>query len=75
MGVGMRDTSRYISHRRPPVSAPRATSSARVLVQPSLTRAGRVDLLRRLVAAGQYQVNPRAVALKIMSMAGVPTLD
>ena len=37
-----------------------------------MTRAERVDLLRRLVAAGQYQVNARVLALKIMTKARVP---
>ena len=40
-----------------------------------MTRAERVDLLRRLVAAGQYQVSPRALATRIMFVAGVPALE
>jgi anti-sigma28 factor (negative regulator of flagellin synthesis) len=45
------------------------------MAQPAMSRAQRVDTLRRLVAAGQYQVNPRLLATRIMSMAGVPALD
>ncbi len=73
MGVGMRDTTRHITHRRPPLSAPRARAT--VIAQPPMTRVERVDLLRRLVAAGQYQINPRAIATRIMFVAGVPALD
>jgi anti-sigma28 factor (negative regulator of flagellin synthesis) len=73
MDVGMRDTTRHINHRRPSVSAPRAATA--VIMQPATTRAGRVDRLRRLVAAGQYQVNARAVAHQIMFVAGVPALE
>lgn len=40
-----------------------------------MTRAERVDLLRRLVGAGQYAVSPRALAARIMFTAGVPALD
>ena len=73
MGVGMRDTIRHITHRRPPLSPTRSTNT--VVLQPAMSRAERVDTLRRLVAAGQYQVNPRALATRILSMAGVPALD
>ncbi|HEX3696751.1 MAG TPA: flagellar biosynthesis anti-sigma factor FlgM [Polyangia bacterium] len=40
-----------------------------------MTRAARVDLLRRLVGAGQYQVSPRALATRILLVAGIPALD
>lgn len=66
----MRDTTRHINHRRPPLSAPAAKTT--VIAQPPMTRAERVDLLRRLVGAGQYQVNPRLLAARIMLAAGVP---
>ena len=82
MGVGMRDTNRHISHRRPPLSSPRAKTTSRELsrtasvVAPShMTRAERVDLLRRLVGAGQYPVNARALAARIMFTAGMPALE
>jgi Anti-sigma-28 factor, FlgM len=73
MGVGMRDTTRHISHRRHPVSAPGAKT--KVAAHPPMTRSERVDLLRRLVAAGQYPVNPRVLAGRIMSAAGIPALE
>jgi len=73
MGVGMRDTTRHITHRRAPVSARRATAT--LLTQPASSRADRVDLLRRLVSAGQYQVNARTLAIHILAVAGVPALE
>jgi len=63
----MSDTNRYISHRRPAVPATRAPVEAGMLVNaPS-----RVEALRKLVAAGQYQVSPRWLATKIFGAAGV----
>jgi len=67
----MSDANRYISHRRPAVSAPHAPVEAGVLVNsPS-----RVEALRKLVAAGQYQVSPRWLATKIFRAAGVTIPD
>jgi hypothetical protein len=66
-GVCMSDTNRYIGHRRPPLSAPHASVETGLLVNaPS-----RVEALRKLIAAGQYQVNPRWLATKIFSAAGL----
>ena len=63
----MSDTNRYISHRRPAVSASRNPVETGFLVNaPS-----RVESLRKLVAAGQYQVSPRWLANKIFGAAGV----
>jgi anti-sigma28 factor (negative regulator of flagellin synthesis) len=67
-GVGMSNTTRHISRRRPPVSAQRA----KVLVAPQSVQGGdKVDTLRRLVAAGQYQVSPKYLAMKIFKAAGL----
>jgi hypothetical protein len=64
----MSDTPRHIT-RRPPVSAPRAP-----LPPPAAPGASpqRLEALRRLIAAGQYEVNPRFLAAKIFRAAGVP---
>jgi hypothetical protein len=63
----MSDTNRYIGPRRPPLQAPHASVETGMLVNaPS-----RVEALRRLVAAGQYQVSPRWLASKIFSAAGL----
>jgi hypothetical protein len=34
----------------------------------------RIDALRRVVAAGQYRVNARALAGRILQVAGLPLL-
>ena len=62
----MSDTNRYIG-RRPARQAPRAT------VHPDgiMTAPSKVEALRKLVAAGQYQVSPRWLATKIFQAAGV----
>jgi len=73
MDVGMRDTTRHITHRRPALSARHATTA--VVMQPAASRADRVDLLRRLVSAGQYQVNARTLAIHILAAAGTPALE
>ena len=65
----MSDTNRYMTHRRPPVptvTAPGAATGARV------NSPERVEVLRRLVAAGQYQVSPRWLATRIFQAAGIP---
>jgi anti-sigma28 factor (negative regulator of flagellin synthesis) len=64
----MSNTTRHISQRRPPVSAQRA--SAPVAPQ-SVRTSDKVDTLRRLVAAGQYQVSPQYLAMKIFKAAGL----
>ena len=67
-GVGMSNTTRHISRRRPPVSAQRAQA----LVAPQSVQSGdKVDTLRRLVAAGQYQVSPKYLAMKIFKASGL----
>jgi hypothetical protein len=70
-GVGMRDTNRHITHRRPPVSTTRRALAP--LAPPAATSASadRVDALRRLVAAGQYRVDAKHLAMKIFRAAGV----
>jgi hypothetical protein len=65
----MSDTNRHMTHRRPPVSARRASAP---ISAPSSAPAGRVDALRRLVAAGQYRVDAKHVAMRIFRAAGVP---
>jgi anti-sigma28 factor (negative regulator of flagellin synthesis) len=64
----MSNTTRQISHRRPPVSAQRA--SAPVAPQ-SVPGSNKVDTLRRLVAAGQYHVSPKYLAMKIFKASGL----
>jgi len=63
----MSDTNRTIGPRRPLLAARQSSLQAGMLVNaPS-----RVEALRRLVAAGQYQVSPRWLATKIFRAAGV----
>jgi anti-sigma28 factor (negative regulator of flagellin synthesis) len=62
----MSDTNRHITHRRPAVHAPGASLQAAPVSSPA-----RVEALRKLVAAGQYQVSPRWLATKIFRSAGV----
>jgi len=62
----MSDTNRHITHRRPATRAPGASLQGAPMTPPS-----RVETLRRLVAAGQYQVSPRWLATKIFGAAGV----
>jgi hypothetical protein len=64
---GMSDTNRYIT-RRPPLSAP---SRGLIASGPSVNSPAKVEALRKLVAAGQYQVSPRWLATKIFRAAGV----
>jgi anti-sigma28 factor (negative regulator of flagellin synthesis) len=80
-GVGMSNTTRHIPRRRPPVpaqraSAPVATPSSDVSNRAnrsnrSMNSANKVDTLRRLVAAGQYHVSPKYLAMKIFKAAGL----
>lgn len=64
----MSDTNRYMTHRRPPARTIAASpASAAHVNSPE-----RVEALRRLVAAGQYQVSPRWLATRIFRAAGVP---
>ena len=62
----MSDTNRHTTHRRPAVHAPGAALQAAPVSSPA-----RVEALRKLVAAGQYQVSPRWLATKIFRAAGV----
>jgi Anti-sigma-28 factor, FlgM len=62
----MSDTNRYIT-RRPPLSAP----SGLVGSGPSVSSPAKIEALRKLVAAGHYQVSPRWLATKIFRAAGV----
>jgi hypothetical protein len=68
-GVGMRNTTRHTTQRRPPISAHRAT--APVAPPQTVVSSNKVDTLRRLVAAGQYQVSPKYLAMKIFKAAGL----
>ena len=68
-GVGMSDTNRHMTHRRSPVSARRALAP---MSAPGAAPASRVDALRRLVAAGQYRVDAKHLAMRIFRAAGVP---
>lgn len=69
MGVGMSDTNRHITHRRPPATARRTIPP---MSAPSAVASPRIETLRRLVAAGQYRVDAKHVALRIFRAAGVP---
>jgi len=62
----MSDTNRYMPPRRSAVHAPGTSLPAAPVSSPS-----RVEALRKLVAAGQYQVSPRWLATKIFGAAGV----
>jgi anti-sigma28 factor (negative regulator of flagellin synthesis) len=62
----MSDTNKHITHRRPAAHAPGMTLQAAPVSSP-----GRVEALRKQVAAGQYQVSPRWLATKIFTAAGV----
>ena len=64
----MRNTTRHIEKRRPPLRAQRETASASQQVAPG---SDKVDTLRRLVAAGQYHVSPKYLAMKIFKAAGL----
>jgi hypothetical protein len=62
----MSDTNRHIG-RRPARQAPRgALRPDGIMTPPS-----KVEALRKLVAAGQYQVSPRWLAARIFQAAGV----
>jgi anti-sigma28 factor (negative regulator of flagellin synthesis) len=67
-GVGMSDTNRHMTHRRPPA---RAIAAPPMGAPPAVTAASRVEALRQLVAAGQYQVSARWLATRIFRAAGV----
>jgi hypothetical protein len=70
-GVGMSNTNRHITHRRHPVPARRALPAMTVLA-PGAAPSSRVEALRRLVAAGQYRVDAKHLAMRIFRAAGVP---
>ena len=61
----MSHTNRYLT-RRGPVAAPGHALQAGPVNSPA-----RVEALRKLVAAGRYQVNPRYLATRILQAAGV----
>ncbi len=63
----MSDSVRTTTHRRPALPAPKAHLSAGVMITPP----SRIEALRKLVAAGQYQVSPRWLATKIFQAASV----
>ncbi|HVR02705.1 MAG TPA: flagellar biosynthesis anti-sigma factor FlgM [Polyangia bacterium] len=64
----MSNTTRHIPKRRPPVPAQRASAPR---APQSVQGGNKVDTLRRLVAAGQYQVSPKYLAMKIFKAAGL----
>ena len=70
-GVGMRNTTRHMTHRRPPAHAQRALPATSAQA-PHATPSSRVEALRRLVAAGQYRVDAKHLAMRIFRAAGVP---
>jgi hypothetical protein len=68
-GVGMSNTTRHIPQRRPAVPARRDPKP--VAAQTVASTSNKVDTLRRLVAAGQYHVSPKYLAMKIFKAAGL----
>lgn len=70
MAVGMRDTSRYIIHRRS--SAAASPPQAHLAEHVSTSSAARVEALRKLVAAGQYHVSAKWLAHRVFRCAGIP---
>jgi anti-sigma28 factor (negative regulator of flagellin synthesis) len=64
----MSNTTRHITRRRSPVAAPR---SAEPTPPQIVASSNKVDALRRLIAAGQYQVSPKYLAMKIFKAAGL----
>ena len=64
----MSDTSRHSIHRRPATSANRTSAP---LADHTPAPAARVEALRKLVAAGQYHVSAKWLALRICRSAGV----
>ena len=69
IGVGMSNTTRHIpQRRRPPVSVQRVTAP---VAPQSVNSPNKVDTLRRLVAAGQYHVSPKYLAMKIFKASGL----
>jgi anti-sigma28 factor (negative regulator of flagellin synthesis) len=64
----MSNTTRHIPQRRPPVPAQRASAPR---ASQSVQGVNKVDTLRRLVAAGQYQVSPKYLAMKIFKASGL----
>jgi hypothetical protein len=70
----MSNTTRHIPQRRPAVPAHRAVAAAVPTANRSTSSANpvnKVDTLRRLVAAGQYHVSPKYLAMKIFKAAGL----
>ena len=65
----MSDTNRYMTHRRAPA---RTVATSPPAAGELVNSPDRVEALRRLVAAGQYQVNPRWLATRIFRAAGLP---
>jgi hypothetical protein len=65
----MRNTTRHISHRRPPLAA--RPAAAPTTPPQVVASSNKVDTLRRLVAAGQYHVSPKYLAMKIFKAAGL----
>jgi anti-sigma28 factor (negative regulator of flagellin synthesis) len=67
----MSNTTRHIPNRRPPVPAQHQARVAAPTPPQSVQSANKVDALRRLVAAGQYHVSPKYLAMKIFKAAGL----
>ncbi|HEX4404903.1 MAG TPA: flagellar biosynthesis anti-sigma factor FlgM [Polyangia bacterium] len=68
----MSNTTRHIPQRRPPVPVRRASAPVASMAEPpSVSSANKVDTLRRLVAAGQYHVSPKYLAMKIFKASGL----
>jgi anti-sigma28 factor (negative regulator of flagellin synthesis) len=68
-GVGMSNTTRHTTQRRPAVPAQKMR--APMAPPQTVVSSNKVDTLRRLVAAGQYHVSPKYLAMKIFRAAGI----
>jgi hypothetical protein len=68
----MRNTTRHTNTRRPPIRARAQNAAAESVTPPQVVvSSNKVDTLRRLVAAGQYHVSPKYLAMKIFKSAGL----
>ena len=77
MAVGMKDSSRHLTHRRSPQSAAdrAAIATAPMAEHVSTSSVARIEALRKLVAAGQYHVSAKWLAHRIFRCAGIPVQE
>ena len=68
--VGMANTGKHITPRRPSTEVVTAAPDGSLSVGERLPP--RIEVLRKLVADGQYMVSPRYLAYRIFRAAGIP---